>query len=267
MKYLHAAVACVLLLVCHATAYAIRPPSTPARASFKVTGEFYNGVASGGSSTAIHPRLVVTNAHVCPQMNERVTLVNEVTGERAVGIVFAVDSDADLAFINPDRDVSYVPCEWEIDGRRMQRYCWGGTSGRFAKIECSLKRKRNVGTHQELILTRPSVSGDSGSGVFENGKLVAVLHSTNNNESWNPNDETYATPARYIGRLAYTVDVRHNSGLFPRLFPCIPYRGQPQPRRGYGYSNPPPDQAPFRQSVPPIDFDSESVPQGTPPDT
>jgi len=193
---------------------AAAPPSTPEQASFRISME--NGI--GGSCTAVHPRVALSNAHVSTRIGLRCRITNTVSGVTATGRCFARDPTADLALILLDSPVQYVRVNTRgiEDSGELRRFAYGG-SGRFVKIVCRLlgRERNDVNPSVNVMwasLSYPSVSGDSGGGTYNSrGELVATLHRTGGGR-------TLATETTYLVAMVQQYDAKHGSDLKCKLF-------------------------------------------------
>lgn len=228
--------------------------STPAAASFRIsTQPDASGMSSHGSATGIDNRIAVTNKHVARVLRGRVTLKNHVTGESTGGYVFAIDRNADLALIWTDKPVSYVRAVSTGIAANLtaEKFGYGGGVGRLMRIRC--KYLHGGGT---VTLSTPSISGDSGGGVFQDGKLVAVLWGSEDTSGRNANATSVAANGPQLQRFVAEYDRQHRTGFLQRIFPDCPNGTCPnpysQPQGGGG------SVLPHREPVTPEDTQPET---------
>lgn len=189
-------VAIVLVIVAIASAWAVRAEAQttdPAWASYRVR------VSGGaGSSVGITPNIAVTNAHVVGG-SKTARLIHQPTKREWSGQVVARDPSADVAFIyvaSGDLDWVYLGSDPQ-PGQSCHLYGYGGDgilkrgNGHYTRIVGS----RNPGVPSWGARVE-SVSGDSGSGIFDDaGRLCSI--------NWSGNDraESGSIPVTYVVRL------------------------------------------------------------------
>ena len=224
--------------------------SSPAGASYRInTSEGY-----GGSSTGIADRLVVTNAHVATNLGGKVRLSRPLSGVGNItGTVIARDREADLALIYTDAEVSWVPVNRAgIDGSKpLVKYGYG-MSNVLVRINSRLLDRNGMFTGGRWArLSTPAVSGDSGGGVFQDDKLVAVVWGSSDPSGRSVNGHSMSVEANYLHRFIQRADKqRGNHQLEQAVFGCGPC--QPiQPHGNYGGGG---GSLPYREPVQPGDL-------------
>lgn len=207
--------------------------SSPAGASYRInTSEGF-----GGSSTGIADRLVVTNAHVATNLGGKVRLSRPLSGVGSItGTVIARDREADLALVYTDSEVSWVPVNRAgIDGSKpLVKYGYG-MSNVLVRINSRLLDRNGMFTGGRWArLSTPAVSGDSGGGVFQDDKLVAVVWGSSDPSGRSVNGHSMSVEANYLHRFIQQADKqRGNHQLEQAVFGCGPC--QPiQPHGNYG---------------------------------
>ena len=237
----------VLLMLCGiATAQ-----SSPERASYRIAVGF-----SHGSGTGIARDIVVTNSHVVGhQAGVRARCWNDVSSVSATGVVIAVNRNADIAVIQTSKPVDWVLCQTEIQPATPTYRLGYGSSGQLVRVACKLHARdmqsRGV---QWARLTVASQPGDSGGGVFQNGKLAGYLWGTQPSV-----DKTVAGDSWRIYELLKRYDSEKGQTLSTRIFGdgfcgpggCAP--GRSDPRREPVTIDPAPD--PIAPPLQEIDLD------------
>jgi hypothetical protein len=173
------------------------------------------GVGQAGTGTCIASEggksLVVTNAHVVEGTRAPCVVVNGGKEWRAQVLATARDysrRDWDLALVVVDGELPVAPvaAEEPAPGERIRIYGFGGrmgSQGPALKTGAWLGRTFNA---DNVNATNQTISGDSGSGWFnDRGELVAV-HWGNNGRAWGVPLQPVRTFARERG-----------GPLFPRL--------------------------------------------------
>jgi len=171
---------------------------TPEESSYRIRSASGGGY-SLGSGTGIGHRVIVTNSHVVGHVAGG--LVNywcSYTKEEGVGFVVSVDRANDLALVVTKEEISCVKIGTLDPSKPATRMSYGGGSpGQLVAITTQYKG----GPVNSIKFTLPSIPGDSGGGIHQGGKLVAVLHSTDSVEPGagsNPRLNTYATDSKMI---------------------------------------------------------------------
>lgn len=207
--------AIVVSLMLWSTAWSAQT-SQPGRASFRVTcGN------SGGSGTAIADHFLVTNNHVAGRLDATVRMVNYVTGAVAEGHVLASDPAADLTIVYTKNTLDWVPVDFEgVDpSQEITRYSWGGGQGTLVRVACRFLHRnsmfKNGGDGNYVTVSTRSISGDSGGGMFQNGRLVGVLWGTGS-------DHTIGAETKYLKALADRYDEKYGTTLACAIGFCRP---------------------------------------------
>ena len=150
--------------------------SDPGYASYRIWVRSGNA-ASGGSSTAISPHLVVTNVHVVGRLGAQAEVLHPLTGRKWIGQVVACEASADVALVfvsTGDLDWVEIGADPQPD-QPCQLYGYGGDTvlkrgeGRFLGAN---GRGGRVPVWEAAV---ESISGDSGGGIFDSfGRIVSV---------------------------------------------------------------------------------------------
>lgn len=187
-----------LLLSLFLTLSAVAREGTPEESSYRIRSASGGGY-SLGSGTGIGHRVIITNSHVVGHVAGG--LVNywcSYTNTSGVGFVVSVDRTNDLALVVTKDEISCVKIGVLDPSKPATRLSYGGGSpGKLVAITTQAKG----GPVNSMKFTLPSIPGDSGGGIHQDGKLVAVLHSTDSVDPGagnNPNFNTYATDAKMI---------------------------------------------------------------------
>lgn len=182
--------------------------SDPGQASFRVVVAESDGT-SYGSSTAIHPRAVITNAHVCPTLR-RVTLLHGPSGQAWTAEAVAIDPAADLCLVVTTKGSEPLP--WVHMSRRdpqvgEQVSLWGyGKQGTLVSMRAKvlpIKGYRDQSRKVPVIETTTRLQqGDSGGGMFSaHGELVAVDWGSGWNSASSPVSSVHALCRYYTERF------------------------------------------------------------------
>ena len=215
----------------------------PARASYRVSSG-----NSAGSGTGIGTHYVVTNAHVVEAVGRACNVVNPVSGVASTGVVIAVDRSADLAVIQTKNEIDFCrPAEAAIDtAKGLVRFSFGA-AGRLVRIACRFADRLSHsmdGRVRYMRTTVPSQGGDSGGGIFQDGKLVGVLWGTNG-------ETTIATEINYLQPVLAEFDRRNPD----RQLQCTIFGGC-EPRSPIG-QRPILQDPGFRKPVTPRDLEDD----------
>lgn len=148
--------------------------ATPEEASYRIDVRQPGGEICGGSCTFIRPYVCVTNAHVVG--SGETALVRHQSGVRIEGRV-AARSPADLALVVVAEPQPFVELA-ERDpqrGDKLHMVGYGGDrkqrAGDGVSLGCDGLIHGGVRTYTTTV---QSVSGDSGGGLFLDGRLIAI---------------------------------------------------------------------------------------------
>lgn len=170
------------------------------------------GVGQAGTGTCIASEdgksLVLTNAHVVEDINGTCTVINAQKDYSGQVLCTARYMNADLALVMVNGELPAAPIAdaEPSQGDRIRMWGFGGRMGRDGAVE---KIGRFIGrafNRDNVNSTVQTISGDSGSGWFNDaGELVAV-HWGNDGRGW-------AVPLQAIRTFTKT----KGGPLFPRL--------------------------------------------------
>lgn len=158
-------------------------------------------IGKGGSGVAIHPHLIVTNAHVVENKHRDDVVCTDIRGQRFRAQTVAIDPAADLALLwcdgrrwpfvrLADRDPQH--------GRALRLLGWG--SDRQLKEGAgpivSTKTRGPVRVFMTAVSSEP---GDSGGGLFDrtSGELLAVNWGAEEGSNYSA-----STPVSYLRSMA-----------------------------------------------------------------
>ena len=169
--------------------------ATPQEASFRVETQ-----QGGGSGTAIHKRIIVTNSHVVGhRLRTDITVKSDWSGQTMKAEGVCISPEYDICLLWTEKDVPYTEMADEPKaGDIVKLYGYGPyrklRSGDGKVIGVS-DRKPNGAENIETWVQ--SLSGDSGGGLFDaNGKLVAV--------NWGGDlrtNSSVSVPAKYVKKI------------------------------------------------------------------
>ena len=246
------------LLLC-TTAFAGQT-SNPQDAVFDVT---IRSLGRGGSAVAIGDYLAVTCAHVVTAGNRMttgsITLTNSQTGQRTTGQAIASDPYNDVALIQTDAKLPWVPVADNLErGQTVTALGYGrGTTLRQG-------RGRVLDVFSADALSDLTVQpGDSGSGLFnEVGELVAVTKGVPVNR---PQTSTSTPAGRVLALHRRYVQTCDNAGVSAEPVGCSD-GSCGQSSAGGNVLRPLPRRQPLRNPAPTVEPPLATVPPTKLPD-